>query len=131
MGYTYPVQPFQGSLSANDGKLENRTWSGVAKHLVGCNLDLLEEGVKRMRGKDWHIALCDLDLPRTMLWRVAWRSGIRALPLKVSREWSFPIPRPVFDDTRTSLATLPSSSEFERVFVRSLPQNFLTLYLKR
>jgi putative transferase (TIGR04331 family) len=107
-----------------------RRWAGMVKQGAALGLGLAEETVRRMQEKRWRVAFCDMGFPRFRSWALAWGTNLRAIPLRTRKEWSFAVGGPVFDHRRTGLGSLPSSGEFERIFIQSLPQNFPSLYLE-
>lgn len=130
MGYAFPVRELPDRWSVNGAASTHCPGPSLFRRSVHRGLGLFEETVAKLRGSDWHAALCDFELPRALLWRLAWRSGLHVLPLKVEREWSSPVPRPVMDERRKGLALLPSTSEFESILSGMLPRNFPPLYLE-
>ncbi len=120
MGYSFPLR----RLSETDlPKVPPPPGPRVSRRLQGFFTGLLKHR--------WEIALYETALPRSALFRIAWRTGFRALPLAlVEDQWPSGFSRPVFDERRTSLADLPHRDEFERLFIKMLPQDFPSLYLE-
>ena len=132
IGYAFPTQALRNgwpeTMAVTVGR-SNR-WRSVVKDAGKLGLRVLEEGMGHALGKRCRVALCDMYLPRTLTWALAWRTGLRAIPIELRKEWSFTIPRPAFDQRRNDLTALASVDEFERIFVQSLPQNLPILYLE-
>lgn len=130
MGYEFPARKLRNGWPQSSDESKNLEWAGGLKNMLKWGASLIEEVVScALWGRQ--IALCSMGFPRSMLWTLAWRTNFRACPLDVKRqEWSFPLRNPIFDQRRKDLAVLPSTSEFERVFVQSLPRNFPTVYLE-
>jgi len=132
MGYSFPARELPGwstvkrpAAIACPGR-----WSGLLNQAIRQGLNLIEEAIGKLRRSDWQVALCELELPRSLMWKFMRQSGFRSLPLRISRGWSFSVPKTVMDGRREGLASLPSTSEFESIFSKLLPQNFPPLYLE-
>ena len=132
MGYAFPEQTLNGGWPERAAETAERSngWRGAAGDVGRRGLRLVEVNMGRVLGRRCYVGLCDMYLPRKLTWALAWRTALRAVPFGLKREWSFTIPGAAFDQPRTGLAALVSSDEFEGVFVRTLPQNFPTLYLE-
>lgn len=76
------------------------------------------------------IALCVMYLTTSEVWRLALRSRLTAAPLRLEGSWSYPAPTPSNSEARNRLANLPSPDDFSRIFAKTLPANFPTLYLE-
>jgi len=107
-----------------------RKWIGAAKSISNNLLRYVEgisiKGLSKVRT----VAFLQLDLPRSMTWSVAFRTGLRAIPGGIRSEGFFDSTGPVFDERRNGLGELESTNEFERLFVGTLPNHFPTLYLE-
>ena len=123
MGYSFPCRPY----SATETPPGNEAlWGRVGRWGVGRLEGILIQLLKRR----WEIALYETALPRSIVWKMAWRTRFRALPLKLKDRWCAGFSAPVFDSRRNSLSCLPFQDEFERIFVQMLPQSFPSLYLE-
>jgi putative transferase (TIGR04331 family) len=130
MGRPFPSRPLRTNNFSDKNAVERGRWTRVARNWIKTSISIAEETVRRMVGNKWQVAFCEMYLPATLMWRVSWRSGLRVLPLRASKEWSFKSAGPSFDERRNGLATHQTSNEFERLFMQSLPGNFPTLYLE-
>lgn len=123
MGYSFPCREHP----VNENPQSNATpWRRLGHWGVGR----LQESLVRLLKRRWEVALYETTLPRSMVWRMAWRTGFRALPLTLKDRWSSGFSKSLFDAKRTGLSRLPFQNEFERLFVQMLPQNFPSLYLE-
>ncbi len=84
----------------------------------------------RLLEKRRRVALCGIHGLKGTPWLIAGYTALRALPMPTEMRACDVVADPMFDAKRTGLSSLPFSDEFEGVFVKSLPQNFPTLYLE-
>ena len=107
-------------------------WVRAARRLAGRGYDVVEEAMRRARGRQWHVGLCDVYCSKPMLWSLAWRSRFHVLRLRFRgiEAASSTARDALFDERRTGLARLPSRNEFERFAAQLLPKNFPTIYLE-
>jgi len=105
-------------------------WRDTAHNLLRVGARYAERAAQYLRGGCPAIALCDMSMPLGMLWRLALQSRLHAVPFKFACDFDLAAFGVVGDRQRRGLATLPASSEFERVFIETLPQNFPVLYLE-
>jgi putative transferase (TIGR04331 family) len=132
MGYEFPTVV----IDANERKSPTvpvtgiKNWIGSVKRARNSFFRIIEgiviDGLTKVRT----VALLQLDLPRSTTWGVAIRTGLQAIPSGIRSEGFFDRFEPVFDERRNGLAEIESTNEFERLFVRTLPSNFPTLYLE-
>ena len=124
MGHSFPLRRF-----SEPGNPETRSRIPLAP---GPRISRVLQGFfAGLLKRRWEIALYETALPRLALCRIAWRTGFRALPLAlVEDQWPAGFTQAVFDGRRASLADLPHQDEFERLFIRMLPQDFPSLYLE-
>ncbi|MBI3637444.1 MAG: hypothetical protein HY216_14720 [Candidatus Rokubacteria bacterium] len=76
------------------------------------------------------VVLCDMAAPRRDLWRLAARTRLRAVPMKVEWPSASVAAKPVFDRRRDGLAGLSGQDDFQRTWIKTLSHNFPTLYLE-
>lgn len=128
MGYSFPTRVADAPLPSITGK---RSCYSHMKRLVRKGGRLVGQGLGRLVGTKWEVALCDTYFSWRHTAALVLRSNFRALPLETSRnEWPFSLPAAVWDERRHNLARLHSSDPFEELFVQLLPHNFPTLYLE-
>ncbi len=131
LGYSFPARLPTMAHAAPQARLRAGDRRRLAfQEGAGRILNRAGQALALLRGRRWQIGLCDLYCPRTMAWQLAWRTGCRAMPLEMSPGWSRALPAPVADCRRDGLAGLAGADEFERVFVRTLPHGFPSLYLE-
>lgn len=75
------------------------------------------------------IGLCDLGVSDGVAWRLSAKTRGLAVPVPASN-WRLTASEPVFDGRRRSLASITASTQFERLAINSLAQNFPTIYLE-
>jgi len=127
LGYKFPEKIFQHVSSyPPSGGRDFPSRNGI----MARAFDLGAEAARIIKGREWQVALCDMYWPRSRAWSVALRSGLRVLPLDVSSDWAFAVPKAVSDSRRESLAGLGYADGFERVMVQLLPQYLPSLYLE-
>lgn len=130
-GYAFPTKILQPLAEEPISKqAASPSWRSVPK---GAALQALYFGGKlteRSLAWRWRIALCHMSLPRRTTWHLAWRSAFTAMPLEFKNERPFQVSEASWDHKRQGLADIVASDEFEEALVRSLPQNFPTLYLE-
>ena len=124
MGHSFPLRRFSEPGSPKTrSRIPLAPGPRVSRRLQGVFTGLLKHR--------WEIALYETALPRSALCRIAWCTGFRALPLALAEDqWPSGFTRAVFDGRRASLADLPHQDEFERLFIKMLPQDFPSLYLE-
>ncbi len=124
MGYTFPTRTLPDWEKPT--KPNATPWGGIRRqafrHLQKTAVSLLKHR--------WKAALYETTLSHSSVWKMAWQSGFRVLPLTLHAQWPSHFSRPVFDSRRTQLSCLPFQDEFERLFFRMLPQDFPSLYLE-
>lgn len=98
--------------------------------LARAGMGRLQSGLLRALGKRWQIALCQTDLPQSLLWKLSLRSRLTAVPMPLPVRFRSVSAVPIFDRTRQRMQELPAGDSFERCFVRMLPQNLPVLYLE-
>lgn len=132
MGYDFPGRSFSNGWPETVGQRapSEPSWGGTVKNAGKNVLRLGEDAIKTARGGAPPVALFNMYQPRKHTWTLALRTGLRAAPVRYKREWSFPKPDAVFDESRCGLSKLGSAGEFERIIVQSLPNNFPVLYLE-
>ncbi len=128
MGLFFPAQKLQPDWAVKKKPTLRAAGSGWVKVAVRRSLDQLEDVAQGLLSRRCEVALCDLAVSSITAWTLAWRSGLRALPLKPRGGWTQTTWNPIFDHRRNGLAALPTVNGFESVFVNSLPKNFPTLY---
>lgn len=132
MGHSFPKLAFHNGWpeteGANSDPKQKRTEraKATAKGILHRLQGLYGQAV----GNRWRVALYRSYLPRSTEWAIVCRTGLHAFPFSMRERWLMPLPGPRFDERRTALAQLPNRNEFERIFVRTLPQNFPSLYLE-
>lgn len=129
MGYVFQECTLPNGWSQRENGSVGREWRGIGRQTAKHVLRLTGEALSRARRRT-HVALCFMDCPLANLWALAWRTRFLAIPYDVRAGWTGNLNGPAFDDLRSALAGLPSTNEFERIFVQSLPQNFPSLYLE-
>lgn len=130
MGFSFPALRLEYGKAGAGQDLTSGRSDSFSKRLAKRWLGWASDAIGRTRRHKRFVALCDMYCPRSQMWRLAWHANLLAVPCEVSREWSFPIDEPVFDGRRNALAGLGASNEFERLLVKTLPQNFPSLYLE-
>lgn len=90
----------------------------------------LQESLGWLLKRRWEVALYETVLPRSMVLKMVWQTGFRALPLTQKTRWPAGFSKPLMNQKRTGLSGLSAQDEFERFFVQTLPQNFPSLYLE-
>lgn len=123
MGYSFPTRPCNAREDPEPSlsfprKAARWGWGGLQR-----------TGLALLRSR-WKVALYETGLPKSAVWKMAWRTGFRAQPLGLQERWNSLSPAPRFDERRNSLSGLPATDEFERLFARMLPQDFPSLYLE-
>ncbi len=131
MGYTFPQHAWAIHQPAIRDVSEANGWRGVLREARRRGFRLTERTIGRMCRKRPYAALYDMSCARSWLWALAWQSRLRAIPQEVRWDRLSVIDGPVFDERRNGLMRLSASTEFERVAIRSLPQQMPTLYLER
>lgn len=122
-GRGYPTRRFedwprtQAPVGVNS-PLKRRLKDGVSRLLV--RLGALGAG---------RLLACDLHISRREYFRFLFAMRLRALPFFGTLPPELMAP-PARDQRRLGLAGLAANSEFERLFVSSLPYNLPTLYLE-
>lgn len=132
LGYSFPTGTLRDGWPDldNEAGQENGNWLGVVRSARNWSIRLAEQGMVQALSGRRQVALCDMYLPRSQTWRLAWRSGFRSLPLGLRNRWPFAIPGPAFDRRRNGVAHLTGGDEFKSLFLKILPENFPTLYLE-
>lgn len=123
-----------GKLQYGWPELEN---GAITRGLLGKVKDAarraflpLSEAITFAQKDKCGVGLCFMCCYPTQTLALGWRTKFRGLPFELKREWTISLNGPVFDDRRNGLASLPSTDEFERAFIRLLSQNFPSLYLE-
>lgn len=122
LGHAFPAHRPKGAMppAVEPGGLRRRASQLFLAAADAFGRRLLATGYSR-------VALSDVyGFPRAPLPRA---SALRAVLLNVDAGL-LPSSEARRDARRTGLATLPSSDEFERIFVATLPQEFPALYLE-
>jgi putative transferase (TIGR04331 family) len=130
MGHTFPNLALKGTRRENGESPEKKGRYAAVKKAAERGSRFAERAISGFLGERWQVALCGMYCPRSSLWAVALRMGLRALPFEVRSEWSGMIPSSRFDERRNCLEAFPASNEFERVFARLLARNCPALYLE-
>lgn len=131
MGYQFPER----LLPAHWRQVESETATPKEqmrlKRWITRPLDRAWEAISRVLWGRCPVALYNMHCPRFTLWPLIYKMGFRALPLHLNREYLHALRvAPSLDERRKGLGRIPFSGEFERLFVRSLPQEFPILYLE-
>lgn len=130
MGYNFPERLEEcewGSWSV----LGRRT--GMSRYLdrvKTATIDRLNRAAGLLHRGIVPVGLYNIGFGPWTVLDVALRTRLRAVPVKVPGGWSFEIPRANFDKRRMGLGSLGGKAEFERSFVRLLPQALPSLYLE-
>jgi len=150
MGYVFPVQPIRNDwlesgkgitkgeyYSPEKGFLETTLYDLIkgggyrfAKKTVRRALNLLEIAGRYAVMRKRLVGLCDIYCSESSIRSLVWRTGFRFFQLNERMEWPFDIPESTMEKYRNGFSDLPSSSEFERIFVKTLSLNFPILYLE-
>lgn len=129
LGYTFPRQAWTVPQPSAGRKPQVRGWREAIHAAQRLGIRLAERTAHRLRHQGPYAALYEMSGDRSWFWALAWRSRLRAIPREIA--WGHPLRSdPVFDERRQGLRTLPASSEFERIVVRSLPNHFPTMFLE-
>lgn len=130
LGYSFPARPAKAEWSRWSvlGRRRGiRYYLGRAKNAMNRSVALLpavlHRGVLPM-------GLYNVGLQSSEILDLVLRTRFRAAPIKVCEDWSFSIPEAKFDEHRLDLGSLPGGDEFERTFVRLLPEALPSLYLE-
>jgi putative transferase (TIGR04331 family) len=132
MGYVFPARALLGErhgAGGGDGTGQRQSCDAL-KDAAKWVLRFGSKSVSWTLAERRRLAISDLYVRPTMLWGLAWCMRFRAVPIETKMKWSFPLPGPAFDNRRDGLRLLASAGEFESLLVRSLPQNFPTLYME-
>lgn len=136
MGFSFPVREAHlksvpGTVSVpGTERSAGRESAAPLKRIAKKGMLLAENAARRLQGKMWQIALCDIACSSSMAWALAWKTGLKALPLRLEETPFLETSGPLFDRRRNGLSDLPVEDEFERLFVRCLPRNLPCLYLE-
>ncbi len=130
MGLSFPTRGFRNGWPQDTGEDSNGGWPAFFKKTLRSGLSPLGSGLRRILDRRCCTFLCDLYLPRGIRWAMAWRTGLRALPVRIEANGAGNIPRVIPSEDRRTLASLPSTGEFERIFVGILPRIFPIQYLE-
>lgn len=129
-GHAFPTRSLHNGWPELEGKAAGGRWLVTVKNAARRVLALLSEAIASAKKDNNWAALCFMYCSPAQTWALAWRTKFRGLPYELKREWTISPGGPVFDDRRNGLASLPSTDDFERAFMRLLPQNFPSLYLE-
>jgi putative transferase (TIGR04331 family) len=129
-GHIFPTRSLHNGWPELEGKAGGGRWLVTVKNAARKALIPLSEAITHRQKNGSGAALCFMYCDPAQTWALAWRTEFRGLPYELKREWTISLGGPVFDDHRNGLAALPSTDEFERAFIRLLPQNFPSLYLE-
>ena len=129
-GHIFKTRNLQNGWPELGNRALARGWLGKVKNAARRALIPLSEVIAYRQQNGSGAALCFMYCSPAQTWALAWRTKLRGLPYELKREWTISLGGPVFDDRRNGLASLPSTDEFERAFMRVLPQNFPSLYLE-
>jgi putative transferase (TIGR04331 family) len=129
MGYDFPAQdlPAAGPETKRNGM--KRRIRQTQLRLTNQALHLCAKLLRSKSDETCQIALDEMYCSFRTQWTLVKRSRFRAFPLKLSAA-GLADQTATFDQRRMGLATLSSSSEFERLFVQLLPQNFPSSHLE-
>lgn len=125
------IWPESAAPQRANGRFPKRIIKGFGRLAIKFG----EEALVRTMGHRRRIGLCDMYLPPASVWALAIRTGFRASPMGLKPDWSFTMPEAVFDAKRNGLAELDlgsvePGSEFESIFIQSLPNNLPIIYLE-
>jgi putative transferase (TIGR04331 family) len=126
MGYVFPSHSFPDGWEKSGTHVGQRLSRRIAKGVIS----VLWETISRVKSTDDQIALCYMYWPLHQVLELVWQTRFQAVPYEGKTDWSLTLPEPVFDERRSGLARIPSGDEFEKAFIRSLPQNFPVVYLE-
>lgn len=124
MGRRFPSRPSSPNWSASP--LRRARTASPLRRLLRASARPLQRQVTAMLSGRCQAALFHTDLPKTKLWQLAWRSGMKILPIEMPERFTVLPAAP--DERRRKLLELPAEDEFERLFVRLLPQNLPAIY---
>jgi putative transferase (TIGR04331 family) len=129
MGYKYPAFVL-GDEWVESGEIAAAPILGQLLRSSGRSLlRIIEKGAQSLGGRSW-VGLCDMNLPRGVLWALAVRSGFKVVPLAIKGGGDAKILHPQVDLRRADLVKLPVSDEFERILLEILVQNIPSLFLE-
>lgn len=132
MGCRLPEQRL-GELGVELSRLQRpASPPALPRRAVGRAADQVERALSRLLGAHWRVATGPGLMDRGALWRLAWRSGFRVLPVGLGRQWPFEIPVTLSDPARRRLVeAAPLGREpFAQIFATLLPTALPTLYLE-
>ena len=127
MGHTGPVRKLQNGWPETADPTANRAigWRPAARAVQQWGFRLAGQTISQVLGTRYQIGLFDMYLSRKETWKLAWKTGLRAVPIELGEDNV--VSEPVFDESRNGLAGLEAIDDFERVLIDWLPQNLKTL----
>ena len=129
LGFNFPCRMIDNSTWA--GERTGGRQRGIPREMIYHLVNSAEKAIQQLMGTKWETVLCDLYCPRWMVWKIALRSRLRALPLTLNNRWDLSIERPfLVSEKRDALLQLPALDEFEQVFIKTLPSNLPALYFE-
>lgn len=126
MGYSFPARTPREEAPAGNGI---SPVASLKRGLRGALRWTESAFFKMVEGRS-ETALMEMYCPSSVVWTLAWKSGFKAAPLTLPVREKEPAAAPGRDRRRAALSELPAADEFMRLWIRSLPENFPTLYLE-
>lgn len=130
MGCSFPTR-----VPAPEGASRNGSSSALSvRRLFHAAARGIQSALLRTAGGCAEAALIEMYCPASALWRLCWKSRFRAVPWSVPEDPPHGAGEPtgslLASPPRRTLAALPATDEFTRLWVRSLPENLPSFYLE-
>jgi putative transferase (TIGR04331 family) len=116
----------------NEASIEGQTpRPSLLRRIVGKGPHSITEHALRPFRRQQQISLCDLGCSLAKVWALVWQSRFVAQPVvSQQQEWCFEPSLPVQSNLRKDLGQISGTSGFEKALVKTLKQNFPSLYLE-
>ena len=130
MGCSFPARALRSAAPAD----RSGSPAAALKQKLRGALRGAQSALSQLLEKRAQAGLIEMYCPASVVWTLSWKSGFKAVPSTLPesnpRRAGEPAAPLLQDRRRSALASLPATDEFLRLWIRSLPENFPTLYLE-